>query len=218
MTIKVNTDTVIVFDLDDTLYDELSYLISAYKEIARNINELNEKKIFSIMFSMYRNNENVFDYLTDNYRVEKQELINAYRNHFPKIKLKKGAREILETIKKKNGKIGLITDGRSITQRNKIKALKICKYFDFISISEEIKEEKPSSKAFELVQKEIKGKDYYYIGDNLKKDFIAPNFLKWNTIGVIDSGKNIHSNAYLHQIENKLPQFFVYNINEINIK
>ena len=36
--------------------------------------------------------------------------------------------------------------------------------------------------------------EYYYIGDNIKKDFIAPNKLNWNTIGIKDTNsENIHS-------------------------
>ena len=46
---------------------------------------------------------------------------------------------------------------------------------------------------------------YIYIGDNPKKDFITPNRLGWTTIGILDSGQNIHSqdvcigNEYLPQ-------------------
>ena len=31
-----------------------------------------------------------------------------------------------------------------------------------------------------------------YVGDNLKKDFIAPNMLGWLTVCLKDDGRNIH--------------------------
>lgn len=217
MNIKVNKDVVVVFDLDDTLYSELDYLISAYKEIALLLGASNEKYFFAVLFSLYRNNENVFDFIVKQYDVNKEYLLKLYRNHIPRIKPKKKAVKILKSIKSNGGKIGLITDGRSITQRNKLKALRIEKYFDLLIISSEIGESKPSSKAFLKVMNELPAKEYFYIADNFKKDFIAPNKLNWQTIGIIDSGKNIHSNAYENQEREQLPRHLLYKLKEIKI-
>lgn len=217
MDIKVNRNTVIVFDLDDTLYNEIDYLISAYKKIANYLDIKNEKKLFSIIFSLYRNNQNVFDFLEKKYLVDKKLMLEIYRTHLPEIKLDNAAMNILKKIKEKKGKIAIITDGRSVTQRNKIKALELFQFVDYISISEEVGEEKPSVMPFELVMKELVAEEYFYIADNVKKDFIAPNNLKWKTIGVIDSGKNIHSNAFFYQVDEQLPDSLVYSINDIKI-
>jgi putative hydrolase of the HAD superfamily len=43
----------------------------------------------------------------------------------------------LKQLKANGYKLGLITDGRSISKRKKIKALNIEKYFEYILISEE---------------------------------------------------------------------------------
>lgn len=44
-----------------------------------------------------------------------------------------------------------------------------------------------------------------------------PNRLGWNTVGVIDNGKNIHYDSYKHMnIENQ-PKEFILSIDEINI-
>lgn len=37
---------------------------------------------------------------------------------------------------------------------------------------------------------------FYYIGDNLRKDFVAPNKLGWQTICLLDNGENIHSQDF----------------------
>ena len=147
----------------------------------------------------------------------KEKLIEIYRNHFPDLSLNKGVIDLFEEIKKRGGRIALITDGRSVTQRNKIKALKIEKYFDYISISEEIGYEKPLSVPFKKVENIFKSKDYVYIADNIKKDFIMPNELGWNSIELIDNGKNIHSNSFkyidtLYRAKNS-----VFNLLEIKI-
>tara|TARA_R110002050_G_scaffold32590_1_gene83887 strand:- start:252 stop:908 length:657 start_codon:yes stop_codon:yes gene_type:complete len=218
MTIKINKKTAFVFDLDDTLYNELDYLISAYIEIANRVDAKNEKLLFSVMFSLYRNNENVFEYLVKNYRVDKKELMTLYRNHFPKIKLQKGVKKLFKSILLKEAKIAIITDGRSSTQRNKLKALNILKYISFVSISEEVGSEKPSLIPFKLIMDKLPSENYFYIADNFKKDFIAPNKLGWNTIGIIDEGKNIHPNSYLYQQKENIPNHFVYKISQINIK
>ena len=131
MDIKIDCDSVVVFDLDDTLYNEIDFLISAYKEISSYLDIDNCKILYSKMLSLYKNSVNVFDFLVKNYDITKVELIKIYVNHIPDIKLNIGALNLLESIKIKGGKIAIITDGRSISQRNKIKALKIEHLIDF---------------------------------------------------------------------------------------
>ena len=61
MDIKVNNNTVIVFDLDDTLYNELDYLKSAYQHIAQQLEPKDWKSLYVLMLSFYRCKKNVFD-------------------------------------------------------------------------------------------------------------------------------------------------------------
>ena len=152
MDIRVDSDTVVVFDLDDTLYNEIDFLISAYKSIAKNIDETKSKKIFSVMFSLYRNNQDVFKYLTKVYPIEKKLLLEIYREHIPNIKLRSYIHNLFQEIHNKSGKLALLTDGRSSTQRNKLKALGLEDIFDYISISQEIQAVKPSLKGFQLIE------------------------------------------------------------------
>ncbi|WP_299122863.1 HAD-IA family hydrolase [uncultured Winogradskyella sp.] len=217
MDIKVDEHTVIVFDLDDTLYNELDYLKSAYKEIAELLDPTDWKSLYSTMFSLYRNKSNVFEFLNKNYKIEIKTLVNLYRNHKPNIQLFEGVMPILEAIKSKNGKIGIITDGRSKTQRAKIDSLGILKYIDEIIISEEIGSEKPNLENYKAIEKAIFGTQYYYLADNLKKDFIVPNALGWKSIALIDNGKNIHYASSNYMDSKYRPEKFILNFNEINI-
>src|SRR5690606_17206413 len=142
--IKVDTHTIIVFDLDDTLYKELDFLKSAYKSIALFLVLYDCRRLYSEMFSFYRSNTNVFEFVANFNCTDIEVLIERYRNHQPDIQLFDGVIEVFDAIKSKNGKIGLITDGRSKAQRAKLKSLGILDYFDKIIISEELGSEKPS--------------------------------------------------------------------------
>ncbi len=218
MDIKINENTVIVFDLDDTLYNEIDYLKSAYRFIAKDIDPSGWKRLYSRMFSLYRSDLNVFNYLSETYRIEIKSLINIYRNHYPDIKLFDGVLDILSAIKANNGKLAIITDGRVKTQSAKLKALGIDSIFDKIIISEAIGTEKPEEANYKAIENSITGSDYYYIADNLKKDFVTPNRMGWKTIGLIDCGLNIHSNSHLNVENEYYPQYFIESYKDIKIK
>lgn len=182
----------VVFDLDDTLMYEIDFLKSAYKEIAKRVDFENRKVLVREMFEWYTNGYNVFNLIEEKYpNFSVNELLIIYRNHLPDLNLSEGVKEILDYCKFKGYKLGLVTDGRSITQRNKLKALGIDNTFDKLIISEEFGTTKPNERNFKGFIEDPIG-EYYYIADNPKKDFIAPNKLGWTTICLIDKGKNIH--------------------------
>lgn len=217
MDIKVDNTTVIVFDLDDTLYNELDYLKSAYKSIARFLEPNNWKVLYSKMFSLYRKKLNVFEFVGNTYNIEIKLLIEMYRNHRPEIQLFDGVLDVLDAIKSQNGKIGIITDGRANTQRAKLESLGVLKYFDAIIISEEIGSEKPSLLNFKAIENLIPGTTYYYIADNLKKDFIAPNILGWKSVALIDNGKNIHGESHSYMHIETIPHEFIIDFKDLKI-
>ena len=181
----------IVFDLDDTLIPEIDYLKSAFQEIASYVDP-EDINLYNEMYHWFQKKENVYLQLQKRYqKISILDLKNIYRNHFPNFDPKTENRELLLELKKKGHFLGLLTDGYSVTQRNKIKALDIENIFDLIVISEEFGSEKPNLKNFEVFDKfNTIGK--YYIGDNTSKDFITPNILGWTTICLLDNGENIH--------------------------
>lgn len=217
MDIKVDQNTIIVFDLDDTLYNEMEFLKSAYTEIAQEIEKQNWHVLYIQMLSLYRNRKDVFEFVAASYNVPKIELISRYRNHKPNIKLFNGALETLKSIKNNNAKIGLITDGRKTTQTNKINALGLLPYLDCIVISEEFGTEKPHLKNFKHMEETFGKGSYHYIADNLKKDFITPNTIGWNTIGLIDNGLNVHTDAHLYIEKKYQPKAYITSYLELNI-
>lgn len=218
MDIPVNSRTAIIFDLDDTLYNELDYLRSAYRHIAKTLDPLHWKLLYGNMFSLYRNQENVFNYLEERYNVSKTDLLSTYRTHLPEIAPFTGVIELLQKIKARDGYTGLLTDGRSTTQRNKIKALEIESYLDLIVISEELGSEKPDEQNYRIFQDTLNADTFYYIGDNPKKDFITANRLGWKTVGLIDNGKNVHTHMQKYsEQEAYAPDNYLLDLREIKL-
>ncbi|GGZ68890.1 HAD family hydrolase [Algibacter mikhailovii] len=206
----------VVFDLDDTLYSEIDYLKSAYKEIAFNIaDDSDVNEVFNNMLDIYSKGGNVFKDVLEKNKSDLSitDLLLSYRNHQPKITV---AEETLECIKKihaLNIPLGLLTDGRSVQQRNKIEALGLNKWFNEIIVSEEFGSEKPNVDNYLHFEKTYGDGHYYYIADNVKKDFISPNKLGWTTICLMDKGFNIHQQNFDLPLE-YLPKYRIKELSE----
>ncbi len=217
----IETNNVVVFDLDATLYNEVDFLISAYKEIsikiAVEINVSNEI-VYEDMLEYFYNRKNVFEdiLLKYNSHLKVPELLNVYRNHKPQINLSEDRIEVLNFFKSKHVSLGLLTDGRSVQQRNKIEALNLNQWFTEIVISEEFGSEKPNINNFKHFEDMFGSGNYFYIGDNIKKDFVAPNKLNWTTICLKDNGLNIHSQNTTNVNKQHLAQHNISEFSELS--
>lgn len=213
-------DKVVVFDLDDTLYKEIDFLNSAFNEIALIISselQIESSNILSEMVGLYHAKKNVFLEILNKYNSLKytvNDLINIYRDYKPNISLSNEVKDVLNELKFKDINLGIITDGRNRQQRNKINALGLDKYIKHIIISEEFGYEKPHLANFKYFQKIFPDMDYYYVGDNLEKDFIAPNKLGWKTICIKDNGRNIHGQD-IQIIKIHEPKYYIKHFSEL---
>ena len=209
MKIKLE-NSYFVFDLDDTIYKEIDYKISGINYLTKKILLIYEVNLNSS--SLYKSKDfikviqNKLDLPDD----VVQSFLWEYRLHNPIITLDKDTKDILSYIKKNSSGIAIITDGRSITQRNKIKALGL---EDIpLYISEEYNSEKPHSKRFDIIESNNSSLNYFYVGDNISKDFITPNKMGWTTIGLKDNGSNIHPQIISDSSKEYLPNFWINNI------
>lgn len=195
---------VVVFDLDDTLYKEVDYLRSAYRYIACQLaaSEVEREAIYGTLYGAYSDGRDAFAALMERYNdkaMTKETLLHWYRTHKPQISLCDGCREFLLRLAAKGCRLGIITDGRTITQMNKIEALALQKYIsdEDIVISEKFGSEKPSPTNYlHFMDKYGDDAQYYYIADNTAKDFVAPNRLGWTTVCLKDNGQNIHKQDF----------------------
>jgi len=195
----------IAFDMDDTLYDEVEYYKSGFAVIADKIAkdfQLNTQAAFGKMWELFSsgNRKDTFNAAAEKLGIKFDEqytklLVSVFRNHKPNIVLPTDSRQILTDLKKRY-KLGLITDGWLPGQEYKVKALGIESFFDSVIYTEKLGTEfwKPSPKGFEklLADLEIDAAEAVYVGDNLEKDFIAPNRMGFKTIRILRS-KGIHT-------------------------
>ncbi len=191
--------TTVVFDLDDTLYDEIEYCETGFKAVAEFLAELSEappaERIFSALWKQFTagNRKNTFNAALDELclRYEDkfiEELVNVYRNHIPTIQLPQDSRDVLDELRAKYT-LALITDGFLPAQQLKVQSLGIEEYFKCIVYTEQLGREfwKPSPAGFEKIIQglNVKPENMVYIADNEKKDFIAPNKLGFFTVQLI---------------------------------
>lgn len=208
---------VIVFDLDDTLILEKDYIKSGFKVIANVLENKLEKKseeIFKNMMELFKiESDMLFNRLLDSYNVqyskeEVLELVDIYRNHKPEIELLPDAREILEYLHSSGYRMGIITDGYAITQRRKLEALGIEKYFEHIIVTDELGREywKPSEVPYKLIKEKMKVEysEMVYIGDNPNKDFYISKILPIKTIRIIRERGIYHSQTYLENCKENI--------------
>ena len=189
---------ILIFDLDDTLYDEINYVKSGFKEVSIHIFKKHSiNKIDSFEFMMNELNEKgrgkVFNALLEEYGIyNKKNLmkcIKVYREHRPKIDLEQDIFNALAKLNKKYSTY-LVTDGNKIVQKNKVEALGIENLFKKIFITHRfgLKNAKPSLYCFEIIKKieRCNWSDLIYIGDNPQKDFVNLNKVGAKTARILN--------------------------------
>ncbi|MEK4158205.1 HAD-IA family hydrolase [Paenibacillus sp. FSL R10-2779] len=194
----------VIFDLDDTLYQEEEYVKSGFLHVSRFISEktsLDKNYVFEQFFLLFKEDKSdVFKRFLDIHSLRNSQLetqmIHEYRFHLPMLTLARKNIELLEWLREKGMHIGIITDGRPEGQRSKIEALLLHKYCDYIIVTDElggIEFRKPNETAFinMLRHFNIKPEESIYVGDNPAKDFVAGNKLGIHTI-MLENKESIH--------------------------
>ena len=166
-----------IFDLDDTLYSEKQYVRSGYKKIGEY---LGKEDASEKLWGYFESGKPAIDeYLAEIGEEDKKaECLKIYREQMPEITLYDGVVEMVEGLKVKGIKVGIITDGRPEGQRNKIKALGLDSLIDDIIITDELggsQFRKPCDIAFRIMQNRwrLPYEQIVYVGDNPNKDFQA---------------------------------------------
>ena len=186
---------ILIFDLDDTLYEEKTFVYSGFHAVAKYINQkhgYDHDESFNFMKNALKKygRGRVFDELLKSKNLYSKkyvrDCVSIYRLHKPNIKLSKEASEVLKIWQ---GNIYLVTDGNKLVQKNKVNALSLSKYFKkiFITHCYGLQYSKPSPHCFEIIKKleNCKWEDLIYVGDNPAKDFVTLNQNGATTIRVL---------------------------------
>ncbi|MBC1249820.1 HAD family hydrolase [Listeria welshimeri] len=196
----------LIFDIDDTVYDQLKPFEEAFKTVFEKADHLKIENLYikSRFYSdevyhrvvrgempkaemhIYRITQALNDF---DYQITKKEaeaFQRAYEQNQRKIELSSGIKEILTWAKKNDITMGIITNGPKEHQQHKINDLQINDYIpaDHTFISGGVGIEKPDKKIFELVEKQIgiNCPETYYIGDSFENDVIGSKSAGWNAI------------------------------------
>ena len=218
--------STVIFDLDDTLYDEVDYCKSGFAAVAQFLANLTEafsaERIFVALWTQFAtgNRSRTFNGALDELGVTCtaqliSKLIELYRSHVPKITLPSDSRDVLRQLSDKYT-LALLTDGFLPAQKLKMQALGIEKFFKCIIYTEELGRDcwKPSPAGFEkLIQTlQAKPQNSVYVADNEEKDFIAPNKLGFLTIQLIRPAR-IHTSV--SQQPDAAARFVIRKISEL---
>lgn len=192
--------TVLVFDLDDTLFPEKQYVRSGFAAAGRyllqqGIASEDLSRRFWEQF-LTAGQGQVFNEVLESAGIAWDrnliaDLVAVYRGHAPVIDLFPDARDVLDWFQGKK-KLGLLSDGFLPAQRLKVDALGIAPWFEIMVFTEELGREfwKPHPAGFQKIMRALDAPahDCVYIGDNPNKDFQGAGALGWKTVCVKRSG------------------------------
>ncbi|MFA9231991.1 MAG: HAD family hydrolase [Microgenomates group bacterium] len=185
-----------IFDLDDTLYSEREYVQSALSFVGTLTDELfaTDRSAQTLQSLWEAGDTDAIGTLWQRESLPqpaKESILAAMRAHRPQIKLRSGASELLNVLRKNGTGFSVMTDGRSITQRAKLAALG-CLDARTILISQESGWQKPDPRCYQYFETKFQNREFIYIGDNLSKDFVTANKHGWTTVMLADDGTHIH--------------------------
>lgn len=201
----------VLFDLDDTLYDQYSYIKQGFAKTAKkivadfNLKNSNPKVILNKLNALFTKGERklIFNRVLKDLLPQKsvkfindyveKELLLYYRLVPRNLKLFADVMPLFYFLHRKDKKIGLVTQGHPVNQISKLFLLKIYDYFDAIEISGNYspKDAKPSPFLFMKIlnKMKLKATEVIYVGDNLDLD-----------IGSIKAGISLY---YLNKVQKR---------------
>ncbi len=186
----------VVFDLDDTLYAERDYAASGFRHVAEVLAEETGLLAEELLAKLWGDFEagrrgDLFNRLLEAYPKAAESfdiprMVSLYRRHSPNIELAPKTAELLGQLAAWGVPLALISDGFLEAQEAKVKRLELAGFFDPLILTDSLGREywKPHEKAFRMVEEawRLPGKVLAYVGDNPRKDFVAPRRLGWTCL------------------------------------
>ena len=181
-----------LFDIDDTLFDTATLVkmarmnaVKAMIESGLPIRDVQRgyRSLLTIVKKYGANYDHHFDRLLEDLGCAHDPKIIAagiVAYHDTKLAYLKPDPDLIPTLiaLRDNGcKIGIVSNGRSVKQWEKIIRLGLQNFFHVVVISEEAGFEKPDSKIFKVALKKlnVKANEAVYVGDTLETDIFGAN-------------------------------------------
>lgn len=190
------------FDLDDTLYAEADYVRLGRETVAREAAHISHIDI-RILLDVMAGGGNPFDALysylnASGFEMSVARMVEIYRFETHGIEPYPDAIRFLDLMKRNGVPMTLITDGRSISQRNKYEDLGLERYIpaERLIISQQLGAGKETSLPFVKAESLVKARNRVYVADNPAKDFLMPGLMGWTTVALRSRGRNIHPQRF----------------------
>jgi len=188
----------LLFDLDDTLYEEKQFVNSGFNKVAKFVEnkfKIDKDFFYKILIDIFNEGKrgNIFNIALERVNIIYDEniirsIVKIYREHNPKIKLDKGIRSLFIKLRGIYS-LGIITDGYFEVQKNKVRALKLEGLFDTIIFTDKYGKEywKPDIRGYKIALKNLNlfSQESVYIGDNPYKDFIGAKKIGIITVRIL---------------------------------
>ncbi|HYR95794.1 MAG TPA: HAD family hydrolase [Candidatus Binatus sp.] len=186
---------LVAFDLDDTLFPERDYVRSGLEVAAEWVLRAYGRPDFAetawaLFLAGVRGR--LFDAALGRLGLPADPaaiaaLVDVYRHHRPAITLfpdvERGVGALGERVR-----LAIVSDGPLPSQQRKVRALRLEDWFDPILLTDRWGRAfwKPHDRAFREIERltGARGGECVYVGDNPRKDFVAPRALGWRTIRV----------------------------------
>ena len=173
----------VIFDLDDTLFNEKDYVRSGFRAVSESLGGGYAEKLWAY----FEAGKPAVDALLRELgrEAEAETALRVYRSHKPTLRLDPRIADLIDRLRARGIKVGVITDGRPEGQRNKLEALGL--KLDDVIITDElggVQFRKPCDIAFRimLTKWRLPPAEVVYVGDNPAKDFQAPRQLGMQTV------------------------------------
>tara|TARA_B110000503_G_scaffold122700_1_gene187556 strand:- start:48 stop:740 length:693 start_codon:yes stop_codon:yes gene_type:complete len=214
-------DFLVIYDMDDTLYNEFDYVESGLQAVAQIIasrSNFDETYILSKLVRTLTQDGRAAVFQTTLRElgikgISSSELLRVYRNHSPNISLFPDAKATITATKELTSRPAyVVTDGNRLVQRRKANALQLPSLVQRVYYSRDfgIINEKPSDKVFRRIAN-LEGldlKNLVYVGDDPTKDFKA--LVSKGGLGIRKLG------GRLHKLPNDIANPPSYSINSLS--
>lgn len=184
-------DHVLVLDLDDTLYEELSFVRSGFRAVAgwgETRHGLDREVSYARLMELLQTEGRgrVFDVWLDG-RGSVRQAVDVYRRHAPDLTLHPSAERVLTRYR--GAAVYVVTDGHKGVQARKVSALGLWERVRRVYLTGRYghARAKPSPYCFELIasRERVPMTALIHVADDPSKDFVGLNPLSVTTVRVL---------------------------------
>ena len=188
--------SVVIFDLDGTLYDVEQFFSGAFAHISEYLSRkypVSHQEIYKRLWDLWKERTSMYPRLFDDLvnffglKVEVRSLVMIFNSYAGELKPYPDVVPTLKSLKEGNHKLGIITDGDPERQERKVESLGIIQFFDEVIFTKKLGSPKPSKVPFQEAIRRFKvnSEEFFYVGDNPLIDFEGAKEAGFKTVRVL---------------------------------